>query len=244
MQQFGGQPPAHPGAQPQMQHAQMQQAQMQQGGYPQAGPPSGPQPQAGAMMAPQPGAMQPMMGNAVCGEPLQQGERVVYYRTMDYSTSKTIYLVMGILFMPLFFIGAIFLWLRSKIDRDNPKAIAVTTQRVLVQQGNGMTVTHWLQNVSDLEPVRQRAHGHGGGLVGALVAAGASAVMDSMANKKAKTDPKYWSRAIGIIFIDHQGNKAQVSCQEKPKEMIDLGMFIAQGIVQGGFNSYPDVQFA
>lgn len=207
-----------------------------QGGYPQAGPQSG--------GYPQPGAMQAAIGSAVCGEPLQAGERVVYYRTIDYSTTKTIYLVMGILFMPLLFIGAIFLWLRSKIDRDNPKAIAVTTQRVLVQQGNGMTTTHWLQNVSDLEPIRQQAGGHGGGLVGALVAAGVSAALNSAANKKAKIDPKYWARAIGVVFIDHQGNKAELRCQEKPKEMIDLGMFIAQGMYQGGFDACPDVALA
>ena len=186
--------------------------------------------------------MQPSIGAAVCGEPLQPGERVVYYRTMDYSTSKTIYLVIGILFMPVFFVGAIFLWLRSKIDRDNPRAIAVTTQRLLIEQGTGLTTTHWLQNVADIEPIRhQGGGGHGGGLVGALVAAGVNAALNSMADKKAKIDPKYWSRSIGVKLVDQQGNRNEVRCQEKPKEMVDLGLFIAQGMYQGGFHGFPDV---
>ena len=163
---------------------------------------------------------------------------------MDYSTSKTIYLVMGILFMPLFFIGAIFVWLRSKIDKDNPRAIAVTTQRILIEQGTGMTTTHWLQNVADVEPIRHQGGGHGGGLVGALVAAGVNAALNSMADKKAKIDPKYWSRSVGVKFVDHQGNKSELRCQEKPKEMVNLGLFISQGMYQGSFNGFPDVAVA
>jgi len=214
-----------------------------------APPAYGAQP-AGAMVAPQAagvpssGAMQPTIGSAVCGEGLQPGERVVYYRAMDYSTSKTIYLVIGILFMPFFFIGGIFLWMRSRIDKDNPRAVAVTTQRLLIEQGTGMTTTHWLQNVSDIEPIRQQGRANGGGLVGALVAAGVNAALNSMADKKAKIDRKYWARAIGIKLVDHQGNKSEVRCQEKPKEMVDLGVFIAQGMYQGGFDQYPEVAVA
>jgi hypothetical protein len=188
--------------------------------------------------------MQPTIGAAVCGEALQPGERVVYYRGMDYSTSKTIYLVMGIVFMPVFFLGAIFLWLRSKIDKDNPRAIAVTTQRVLVEQGTGMTTTHWLQNVADIEPIRHQGGSGGGGLVGALVAAGVNAALNSMADKKAKIDPKYWSRSVGVKFVDHQGNRSELRCQEKPKEMVQLGLFISQGMYQGSFESFPDVAVA
>lgn len=194
---------------------------------------------APAAMAP--ASMQPSIGAAVCGEVLQPGERVVYYRAMDYATSKTIYLVMGILFMPVFFLGAIFLWLRGKIEKDNPRAIAVTTQRILIEQGTGLTTTHWLQNVADIEPIRHQGGGHGGGLVGALVAAGVNAALNSMADKKAKIDPKYWSRSVGVTFVDQQGNKSDLRCQEKPKEMVALGLFVAQGMYQGGFHGFPDV---
>ena len=107
-----------------------------------------------------------------------------------------------------------------------------------------MTTEHWLQNVADVEPIRQQAHAGGGGLLGALVAAGVSAALNSMADKKKKIDPKYWARAIGIVFIDQQGGRAEVRCQEKPKEMIDLGMFIAQGMYQGGFTAFPDAPYA
>jgi hypothetical protein len=252
MQPHPGQPQAmqpHPGQPQAMQpHAGQPHPGQPQAMQPQAMQPHAGQPQAmqqaaaGAAMIPHAAAgMQPMVGAAICGEAMQQGERVVYYRTMDYSTSKTIYLVLGILFMPVFFIGGIFLWMRSKIEKDNPKAIAVTTNRILIENGNGFTTTHWLQTVADVEPIRQQGGGGGGGLLGALVAAGVSAALNSMADKKAKIDRKYWNRAIGVVLIDQQGNKTEVRCQEKPKEMIDLGMFVAQGMYQGGFTGFPDV---
>jgi hypothetical protein len=187
-----------------------------------------------------PAAMAPQSAT-VHGVALQPGERVVYYSAPNYSTSKTIYLVLGIMFA-LILVGLIFFWIRSRIEKKNPRAIIVTTLRVIVIEGSGLETVHWLQNVADIEPLRQNHHHGGGGLVGALVGAAVSAVANSMADKKGKVDPKYWARAYGIKFKDHSGNEQDTTCQETPKEMVNLGVFVARGMVEGGYQQMASVQ--
>jgi hypothetical protein len=213
--------------------AQQQHQQQQQPGYGMA-PQGAMVPQYGGGMA-APG----MGGGSVMGVPLQAGERVVYFNKPSYTGDK---IAMWILFVFTFWIliGFFFLYQALTMEKKNPKGHVVTTLRVISIPGEGEPISYYLQNVADLEPVRQSAGGGGGGgLLGAAIRAGVTAVANSMADKKSKTERSYWARSIAVVLIDHGGMKHQINT----KDAINMGMFIAQGMVSGGFNQCPDVHF-
>jgi hypothetical protein len=211
------------------------------------GMPGQPQPgmPGGQMMAPQPGQMAPGQmagaapgGPSVMGVPLQQGERVVYFYKPSYGTEK---IVNWILFVFTFWIliGFYFLYLALTLEKKSPKAQIVTTNRVIVVPGEGEAISYSLQNVADVEPERQKSNAGGGGLLGAAISAGVSAVQNSMADKQSKVERKYWKRSIAVFLIDQGGMKHKVVS----KDAVNLGMFLANGMVSGGFNQAPDVPF-
>jgi hypothetical protein len=177
-------------------------------------------------------------GPTAYGVSLNPGERVVYAFKPSYMGDKIAYWFLGVL-TAIFLIGIYFIYLALTIEKKNPRAHLVTTQRIITVQGEGEPLSYWLQNVADLEPVRQKVNAGGGGLLGAAISAGVSAVANKMADKNAKTTAKYWTRAIGIILIEHSGARQQVDCRDAK----NMGLFLAQGMMSGGFNNAPDAAY-
>src|SRR5262245_45206812 len=97
----------------------------------------------------------------VMGVSLAPDERVVYFHTPSSTLDKVTLWVMFVLTF-WFLVGFIFLWMVLTHDKKNPKAVAVTTHRVLVFPGQGEPVSYWLRDIVDVEPVRQNAHSGGG----------------------------------------------------------------------------------
>lgn len=185
--------------------------------------------------------MQPgmMMGPSVLGVPLQPDERVVYFYKPSYTGDKVAYWFLFALTV-WFVVGFIFMYMALTIEKKNPRGQVVTTHRVIQLPGDPtqQPTQVYLQAIHDLEPVRQSAGGGGGGgLLGAAIRAGVTAVANSMAEKKAKADPKYWARSTAVVLIDHGGLRTQVDS----KDATNLGVLLANGMMMGGFNNHPTV---
>lgn len=174
---------------------------------------------------------QPQMGGGggtVLGVPLQPGERVIYYFKPSYTGDKVaLWILFGFTFWIL--IGFIFLYMVLTFDKKNPKAQIVTNMRVIEVSGLGVPTWTMLGDAVDLEPERQQVQG-GGGLVGALVSAAATAIADGIANKKSKMEQKYWVRTIAINIQDRSGQKFRI----QTKQPLVLGPFLARCILEPG----------
>lgn len=199
--------------------AQQQQQQQQYGQAPMGGAP---------MQAYGQPAMAGGGGGSVLGVPLQPGERVIYFYKPSYTGDKIALWVVGILTL-IVVIGIIFIILALIHDGRNPKAQIVTNMRVIEVSGKGVPTWTALGEAVDLEPERQKVQG-GGGLVGALVSAAATAIADSMANKKSKMDPKYWGRTIAINIQNRNGQKFRI----QSRQPLVLGPFLARCILEPG----------
>ena len=167
-------------------------------------------------------------GGSVAGVPLQAGERVIYYFKPSYTGDK---IGLWVLFAFTFWIliGFIFLYMVLTFDKKNPRAQVVTNMRVIEINGMGVPTWMMLQEAVDLEPERQQVQG-GGGLVGALVSAAATAIADGMANKKSKMEQKYWVRTIAINIQNRSGQKFRI----QTRQPLVLGPFLARCILEPG----------
>lgn len=200
--------------------AQQQQQQQQYGQAPMAGQ---------AQM--QQYGQQPMQGGgggSVLGVPLQAGERVIYYFKPSYTGDK---IALWILFAFTFWIliGFIFLYMVLTFDKKNPKAQIITNMRVIEIAGTGVPTWMTLAEAVDLEPERQKVQG-GGGLLGAVISAAATAIADGMANKKSKMDPKYWTRGIAVNIQSRSGQKFRITTRQP----LVIGPFLARCIFEPG----------
>jgi hypothetical protein len=167
-------------------------------------------------------------GGSVMGIPLQPGERVIYFYKPSYTGDKiALWVVFALTFW--FLLGFIFLYQVLTFDKKNPKAQVITNMRVMEISGTGVPTWMALAEAVDLEPERQKVQG-GGGLVGALVSAAATAVADSLANKKSKMDPKYWTRGIAVKVQNRNGQKFRISTRQP----LVIGPFLARCILEPG----------
>ena len=167
--------------------------------------PQGPPGMAAAYPAPAGPAGPP----TVMGIALEPGERVLWFRDYDYKSQKIMLIIFGVLLFVII-IGIILLILGLTIEGRSPKAHVVTNRRFIYITGKGAVQMFPLAYVVDVEPVRQEVHTHGGGLLGAAISVAASAVVNSMANNKAKIDPSYWKRTIAIKLTMGDGAKPQI----------------------------------
>ncbi len=167
-------------------------------------------------------------GGSVLGVPLQPGERVIYFYKPSYTGDKVgLWVLFAFTFWIL--IGFIFLYMVLTFDAKNPKAQVVTNMRVMEISGKGVPTWMALQEAVDLDPERQQVQG-GGGLVGALVSAAATAIADNMANKKSKMDAKYWARTIAINIQNRNGQKFRI----QTRQPLVIGPFLARCILEPG----------
>jgi hypothetical protein len=221
-QQGYGQPGMDPAQQQQQQWGQQQQAPQ---GYGQPG--MDPAQQQWAQQQQQ----QQMMGGgggSVLGVPLQPGERVIYFHKPSYTGDK---IALWVLFALTFWIliGFLFLYQVLTFDKKNPRAQIITNMRVIEIAGTGVPMWVALQDAVDVEPERQQVQG-GGGLVGALVSVAATAIADSMANKKSKMDPKYWTRGIAAKVSTRSGQTFRFVTRQP----LVFGPFLARCVLEPG----------
>ncbi|MBK8258152.1 MAG: hypothetical protein IPK82_36485 [Polyangiaceae bacterium] len=167
-------------------------------------------------------------GGSVLGIPLQPGERVIYFYKPSYTGDKIAFWIIGILTL-IVLIGVIFIVLALIHDSRNPKAQIITNMRVIEVSGKGVPTWVALADAVDVEPERQQVQG-GGGLVGALVSVAATAIANSMADKKSKMDPKYWARGIGAHIMTRSGQKFHIHSRQANI----FGPFLARCILEPG----------
>lgn len=164
-------------------------------------------------------------GGTVMGVPLQPGERVIYFHKPSYTADKV---AMWVMFALTFWIliGFIFLYLALTFEKKNPRAVIITNMRVMEIAGTGVPTWVALADAVDVDPERQGGAAFGGGLVGALVAVAA----DSLANKKSKTDPKYWARGIAAKVATRSGQTFRFVTRQP----LVFGPFLARCILEPG----------
>lgn len=179
-------------------------------------------------------------GGTVMGVPLEPGERVIWFQRHDYTVDKVILWIFGVLFL-FILIGIIFIILAIIHDGRNPRAHVITNRRIIVIDGKGQPQSYALDQIADLEPVRQSAGGGGGGLIGLAVRAAVTAVANHMANQNAKVDPNYWNRTIAITLTTHHGQRVQVPAALKYGKM--FGATLARAVFMREAESMPQVQF-
>lgn len=232
----GGPPPGDPGQQGYVQPQQGGYGVAPQPGYGQApqGGGYGPPPQAqgyapAPMAAPAWGGAPQATGGppTVLSVQLAGGERVVYFHKPNYKTEIIVLWVFGVLFLPLFGIGLIFIIMALLHDRWNPKAHVVTNQRVIEISGKGVPTWMALNDIADIQAERQG--NSGGGLVGFAVAA----IANSMANKNSKLDPNYWKRTIAVLLIGRSGMRMKMKA--RVPQVMTFGPFLAQVLSQPGW---------
>jgi len=233
-QQGYGQPQPQQGYDPAQQQQQgYGQPQPQQGyGQPQQqGYDPAQQQQYGQQAQMQQYGQQPMQGGgggSVLGVPLQPGERVIYYFKPSYTGDKIgLWIVFALTFW--FLIGFIFLYMVLTFDKKNPKAQIITNMRVIEVAGTGVPTWMTLAEAVDVEPERQKVQG-GGGLLGAVISAAATAIADGMANKKSKMDAKYWTRGIAVNIQSRSGQKFRI----QTRQPLVIGPFLARCVFEPG----------
>lgn len=183
-----------------------------------------------------------MMGGAgtVMGVPMEPGERVIWFKRHDYTVDKIILWVVGVLFLVVL-IGVIFIILALIHDGRNPRAHIITNRRIIVIDGKGQQQSYALNQIADIDPVRQSAGGGGGGLIGLAVRAAVTAVANHMANQNAKIDPSYWNRTIAVTLVTHHGQRIQVPAGLNYGK--DFGFTLARAVFMREAESMPQVNF-
>ncbi len=186
-----------------------------------------------------PGAMA-AGGGTVMGVPLEPGERVIWFKRHDYTVDKIILWVLGVL-MLVVIIGIVFIILALIHDGRNPRAHVITNRRIIVIDGKGQQQSYALNQIADVEPVRQSAGAGGGGLIGLAVRAAVTAVANHMANQNAKIDPSYWNRTIAVTLTTHHGQRLQVPAGLNYGR--DFGVTIARAVFMREAENMPQVQY-
>lgn len=183
---------------------------------------------------------QGMAAGTVMGVPLEPGERVIWFKRHDYTVDKVIMWFLGVILL-IAIVGIIFIILALIHDGRNPRAHIITNRRIIVIDGKGQQQSYALNQIADVDPVRQTAGGGGGGLIGLAVRAAVTAVANHMANQNAKIDPAYWNRTIAVTLVTHQGQRLQVPAAIGYGR--DFGHTIARAVFMREAESMPQVNF-
>lgn len=181
----------------------------------------------------------------VLGAPLEPGERVIYFHKASYVAAQMICALVGALLLGMaidaavsfgvwmllltpfgaaFLVGAVF------YKRLMPRGQVVTDRRVIQIDREGVAAWLRLGDAVDLVAVRQESGGPAAGVVGALVGAALSAVLNHMARKHSKAEPGYWKRAMAISLVSRSGQRFTIPAR-KPQE---LGPFLARCVQEPG----------
>jgi hypothetical protein len=221
------------------------------GGYGQPPPPYGapppgygsvpPQTGYGAPMAPPYGAAPQAYGapagaSSVMGIPLEPGERVLWFKRHDYTTEMVLNIIIGVVLL-IVLVGIVFIVLGATVNGRKPRAHILTNRRIIYVTGGGQVMQFYLNQIANIEAVREQRSSGGGGLIGAAVAAAANAAMNHFADQNHKMDPSYWRRTNAINLIFGNNTRARI-----PAEMgygADLGLLTTRAVFNREADTLP-----
>jgi len=172
----------------------------------------------------------------VMGIPLEQGERVLWFKKHDYTAEMVIMIILGVLFL-IVIIGIVFIILGATVNGRKPRAHILTSRRLIWISGGGQVHQFHLNQLANIEAVRQQRSSGGGGLIGAAVAAAANAAMNHFADQNHKMDPSYWRRTTALTLIFGNGTRANV-----PAELgygADLGLLTTRAVFNREADTLP-----
>ena len=160
---------------------------------------------------------------AVLGVPLQTGERVIYYYRHDYTSTKVVLWIVGLLSL-IFIIGIFFIISAVILGRKKTGARVVTNLRVISISGDGVPWSMALDEIVDVEAERGQVQNLG--LVGAI----ATVIGENIADRKSKMTAKYWTRCAVIRIKNRDGQVFGIPADQA----LVLGPFLAQCIFEPG----------
>jgi hypothetical protein len=169
----------------------------------------------------------------VCGVQILPAERVIYFHKPTYTADKVAMWICGVILLPVFLIGLIFIYLALTVEKRNPLAQIITNQRVIEVSGKGVPSWFPLSDALDVTAERQRNAayaGRGGGLLGVLIVAAVSAIANKIAEGKAKMDPSYWRRTVAINILGRSGARFRLATRQPQV----IGPFLARCVLEPG----------
>lgn len=172
-------------------------------------------------------------GGTVFGVPLGPGERVIFFRKLDYTVSMIVFIVLGVLLLVVI-IGIIFILIGALMPLYQDKAVIVTNRRVILIKANRQPRWMDLPNIRFVEA--RRRYNRGGGIVGAAVAVALTAA----AEMSKPWDPSYWMNARGAVFVGWDGQRLPITMTNPGQ----VGMLVARIIAApGSQETYPTVAY-
>jgi hypothetical protein len=166
-------------------------------------------------------------GGAVLGVPLQIGERVIYYYRHDFTSTKVVLWIVGLLSL-IFIIGIFFIISAVILGRKKTGARVVTNLRVISISGDGVPWSMALDEIVDVEAERGAVQKNMG-LVGAIATV-ITVIGDNLAEKKSKMTAKYWTRCAVIRIKNRDGQVFGIPADQA----LVLGPFLARCIFEPG----------
>jgi hypothetical protein len=151
-------------------------------------------------------------------------------------------LTFGLIFTVTLVISFFVLGLGTMVWQSRPRALAVTTDRVLSFTKRGLASEVRWADVSDVQAVRGTGSApETESLALGLVQIAAEAATDVAQEKYPKLGPEYWSGASGLIVIDKKDRRVAI---ESPRAPL-IGQRIAARVAGSpdAFGGLPDVDF-
>jgi hypothetical protein len=130
----------------------------------------------------------------VCGVPLEDGERVVFFALPRHTRQKLVYVLLGVLLAPLV-VGLAFIAYGLMYERWNLRFVAITNRRIVVQRG--ARSARWLR-LEDVLEVRARREAPAG-----AIATMATPLPGGSSGER--TDPRHWANARAIVVHGRGG---------------------------------------
>ncbi len=184
--------------------------------------------------------MQHPGGPTVLGQPLEQGERVIWFRKHSYTMEKVIYIVLGV-FLLVLIIGIGFIIYGVLMEKWKPVAHVVTNRRLIVFGPPGKPPESYpLGHMADINPIRKTASGGGGGLIGMAISAGINAAANALANQNHKLTRDFWNRteALDITFSNGQKTRVKLDAEYGPQ----LGLLLARAVFNREAETLPNAE--
>jgi hypothetical protein len=162
--------------------------------------------------------------DSVCGVPLETGERVVVLYLPDHKIAKWMYIVVGVLLIPILF-GLVLIAYGVMYERWHLRFVAITDRRLIVQTGEKAARWLYLKDVVELRAKRMRSAAPG------VVTPETRESKTALATNAAKADATFWAEAEAIIA---QGKKGALSI-DKSVPPTTLGPALANALYTDGW---------
>jgi hypothetical protein len=163
----------------------------------------------------------------VCGVPLEQGERVVFFARPQHTRKKVLYVILGVLLTPLV-VGLALIAYGLMYERWHLRFVAITNRRVVLQRGS--RGPRWLR-LTEVVDVRAKRAQQPEQPIHALPPRPDTVTTASPETNDDKTDPKHWSRAESVVVT---GPSGALSIDESvPPEV--LGPALAHALWTDGY---------